>query len=95
LNIYDKAINIIEEHGWWTAHTGRRQGRETCLLLALHEADPSLNIRTAHRHLGIPDGDFSSIIAWNDTPGRTADDVIAKLKLASETYELEQEAARA
>ena len=87
-NVYDKAIEIIHERGWVQGGEIRGGSGGTCLMLALCEADLNIDWRATLRHL-----DLTAIIAWNDTPGRTADEVIAKLKLASETYELEHEAA--
>lgn len=89
MNIYETAIDILNERGW-TQGVVRNAKGEVCLIGALGIATGRIAtnngycsaLETCGRKLGIPVG---SVITWNDAPERSKEDVILILKeLASE-----------
>lgn len=68
----------IETKGWWNG--GRRTPSEiesTCLAIAIGSADPVI--------LGFET--YGSIVNWNDAPGRTKEEVLARLDERIAFYE--------
>lgn len=72
------AADYIEKHGWCQALAFRKDA--ACLLYAIHKAAAgageiagSLRHELAHRLC-------KGLVEWNDTPGRTKEEVIALLR---------------
>lgn len=88
-----KAADLIEANGWWQSKSDSDCGnnQHICVAMAIDmaiTADRASGKKTVpfndakeqlERHLGVTD-----VIAWNDTPGRTKDEVIAALRAAAE-----------
>lgn len=72
-----QAADYIETHGWCQGKFERDDGH-VCVSRAIHRAGGDLAARLAFvDFLGTPD---VSLLGWNDTPGRTAEEVIAALR---------------
>jgi hypothetical protein len=71
-----KAWQILERDGWcqgnWTNPIGQR-----CLASALEAADVSLSLTQIREFVALTG---TTLTAWNDAPGRTAEEVIGLLK---------------
>jgi hypothetical protein len=91
-----RAAMWIEEHGWIQGTMEKRQ--MACTLGALSLAAHEIEVLTGviidaevrlKRRLPEPyssdshDGSLCAVAAWNDAPGRTKDEVIAKLRAAA------------
>jgi hypothetical protein len=86
------AALLIEERGWMQ---GVSTGPSRCAVFAIDTAAGANNdvvhwrahrVLASYLGLNIPDvvGDRRPIVEWNDTPGRTAAEVIAALRAAAE-----------
>lgn len=92
-DLLDKAADVIIERGWHQGDYQKPGGEAVCAMGALfaaaarsprtaglNTADPRSAAAVAatclKRHLGIE----SSLPAWNDSPGRTEDEVLAALR---------------
>ena len=79
-----RAKQYIEEHGWCPAGQGPFLGQTVCMVQALGRTSAGPVFRLpALFHLGHAIGcpasyiDGHSVGVWNDTPGRTLDEVYA------------------
>ncbi len=83
-----KAANIIEEHTWWDGKSPNRLGeRRTCIALALFEAggwSEAHRLVAGHLGLDLSNSVFGELYRWNDTPGRTKEQVVAVLREVAE-----------
>lgn len=85
--VFDRAIERIRERGLWQERP-RSCARGTCIMLALgdqHEVGPEEfehHARFIYQALGVTS--FGEAIAWNDAPGRTAEEVVEVLQRAKE-----------
>jgi len=94
-NVYDDAIEILRERGWIQGNFETKDG--VCLSKALRIAHGGGwwdmdGYAEAQRMLDLAPDIPGCISIWNDDTSRNVDDVIGRLKLASEKYELEKEA---
>jgi hypothetical protein len=74
------AIALIRNEEWGQGHDTCRQG-VYCLITAIYEVADNYPLGTAlaaTQHLGI--GCLHEAYSWNDAPGRTVDEVIARLQ---------------
>lgn len=90
-----KAADILETRGWIQDKSAGHGGKDppVCVGKAIQEAAEGCNslawdgIRRFERHLGFPHRDswkeFCPIPNWNDTPGRTKQEVIEALRSAA------------
>jgi hypothetical protein len=87
VNIYDKAIELLETNGWCQGEYKSEDGK-LCMLGALFAArgDFSETWSAIYNDLGfcLDSNSSPGISFWNDTPGRTAAEVIDALKRASQ-----------
>jgi hypothetical protein len=104
-NVYDKAIDAIHAQGWTQGTYSDVTG--ICAVGALRAAIFGSAKYIGRSTAGRPDlfrfrydeyvtaieylGGVQNLVRWNDTPGRTADDVIHRFKEASESWELMHE----
>lgn len=90
MNIFERAIDRLERQGWVQGELGRPDG-SACLVGALYfESDIELEvygrgIQAVKNVLGFDPCDqaCADVVSWNDAPGRTADEVVECLRLAS------------
>lgn len=92
-DLADKAIEVLERDGWCQGFLTNSQGQH-CLLGAMNQAHYNDEVGDFHQfyelrqavsaHIYNGTGDASSITLWNDTPGRTREDVIELLRRAGE-----------
>ena len=95
-----KAAEYLETYGWCQGYY-RRDGGERCLMGAvaevLHASSNGNNAAACRRYEEMKSALRPSInqrepVNWNDTPGRTAEEVIAKLREVAD--KLDAEAAK-
>lgn len=73
-----RAADLLETEGW-CQKSGRKDGKR-CAAVAIEDAAPSYEVEDSawlrvYRALG-----GTSIVCWNDAPGRTQEDVTAFLR---------------
>ena len=77
------AADYIEEHGW--CQTVLRDGERVCVIGAIRAVHKGRSLEPRDPVYGLlrerigPD----NIVAWNDDPGRTVEDVLAALRGAA------------
>jgi hypothetical protein len=92
-NVYQGTLALLEDRGWTQTQSVDEQGR-LCLGEALHRAkkqiDPPVSTSTVFnkfvqrlRTAGIITEEYVGVVGWNDTTGRTYDEVKNALNLAS------------
>lgn len=83
--IYAKAAELIREHGWAQLRFGV-DGRNFCLVGALSWAYCGSITLPLPRKVLLPVQALvdEPLTTWNDTPGRTVDEVLAVLDEASQ-----------
>jgi hypothetical protein len=92
MNVFDKAIEVLEEKGWVQKHSQTDEGM--CLMGAIsyvqcYDAYAWTDVDYSWNFLIGMVGSLPT--TWNDEPERTYEDVILLLKRASEKYELRKE----
>ncbi len=84
-DVLNKAADLLERHGWCQGVSIDAAGR-MCAGYALQQAEPDVHARYGARIalfeiIGV---DSVNILAWNDRPKRTAEQVIATFRAAAE-----------
>jgi hypothetical protein len=103
MNIFDKAIEVLEEKGWVQGALVREEGvcAVGALRIAAGEQIPFLKWSRESNTVvsfiskmvpGREPGQLAVLSGWNDKSDRTFDDVIHLLKQASEAWDLEHPA---
>ena len=103
-NVYDRAIQVLHDDGW-TQGDYHHIDKGYCAVGALGKAvgmydtewarvNPHTNALWAEAEEYLNNKFFgtdsnNSVVLWNDTQGRTADDVIHLFKQASEQWDLD------
>ena len=89
LIVLEKARDDIERNGWWSAYEDNRGGTSKCLWLAISYQFPhgvplevSARLKVALAFTETPW--LSEIFDWNDAPGRTKAEVLARFDAAIE-----------
>jgi hypothetical protein len=83
------AARYIEEHGWYPGDPSG--GAITCLFTGIGSVEPPGDRRLAAYdavYAVIGGRTYSDIFDWNDTPGRTRDEVLAALRAAADASEV-------
>lgn len=75
-----KAAELIEQGGWWDG-CSETASESHCIVTAL-VAVRGLSRGMEYKRMGFGNGNDAA--AWNDTPGRTKQEVIARLRSAAE-----------
>ncbi len=82
--VLNRAADLIEERGWCQGE-GESATGALCLYSAINQAEPGIFLRAladrevrrrVRKRVDIPTGP----IKWNDTPGRTVDEVLNLLR---------------
>ena len=96
--VISKALDVINERGW-TQYSFHAEDGAMCISAALVEASYDFNINMFTNmekydkarivleeliNVNAKPGHEKGMISWNDTPGRTRDDVVRLLKEAQE-----------
>ena len=94
--ILERAADLLEEFGWCQGRLGGKSVGEMCLMGAMYEAMLDVGVpeniaplRAALLRVGVPVGVGTAQVAnaaeaeWNDEPGRTKAEVVAKLREAA------------
>jgi hypothetical protein len=82
-----KAADWLEEHGWCQGWMDDDRGR-SCAMGAVWNVTKDMKIyvvaaRRIGRAASIDYGSPSSVVRWNDKPGRTAEEVMAIMRHAA------------
>jgi hypothetical protein len=83
-DVLNRAADLLEEFGWCQGRAGSKAEGTMCLDRAIGEAEKDLGIllararTTLSEHIGIP-----LPFIWNDTPGRTKEEVVRALREAA------------
>lgn len=83
----ERAALLLEEFGWCQGRAGSREEGELCLVAAIAtfpEGFTSGELVRRFAAAGIPNTPCGlELAAWNDVPGRTRSEVVAKLREAA------------
>lgn len=93
--VLNDAATYLETHGW-RQHDVGEHGSPCCVLGAIAEAagqgdTSNMHYLAASRALHEVVGGNTSVIAWNDAPGRTVEEVTAALRSAAQTATEEED----
>jgi hypothetical protein len=85
-DLLNRAADILEEFDWCQGQTGSRRIEAMCMAGAISEAAldlgaNGLTMRTSCQSLHALIG--TGFVSWNDEPGRTKAQVVAKLREAA------------
>jgi hypothetical protein len=90
-DVLNRAADLLEEFGWRQESTGSRQDGSMCAVGAIYEASEDFGFpafsetaRQACAIDGFPDElEMWPLAVWNDEPGRTKAEVVARLREAA------------
>lgn len=86
-DVLHRAADLLEEFGWCQLDDGSKASGSMCLIGSVRAAagdlgfNEALALRSVYASPAIP----SLPMHWNDAPGRTREEVIARLREAAET----------
>src|SRR4051812_11113109 len=89
--ILHRAADLLEEFGWCQKQLGSKELGQMCVFGALAEAADEFRVPTDILRQAIgqvtpsdEDGRWGHLTTWNDQPGRTRDEVVARLREVAE-----------